>query len=103
MLALHSCPLLVLGLLAISDIPVKGISSHSVSNTVNRYELSIQSKIRVHPRILHLFPNLRADNINLLLRVAQHAREKSVGESLEAFHDLEVVPGADFFLQIPYQ
>ena len=55
----------------------------------------------MHPRILHLFPNLRADNINLFLRVAQHTREESVGESFEAFHDLEVVPGAHFFLRYP--
>ena len=55
----------------------------------------------MHPRILHLLPDLRTDNINLLLRVAQNAREESVGERFEAFRDLEVVPGAHFFLRYP--
>lgn len=55
----------------------------------------------MHPRILHLLPDFRTDDINLLLRVAQNAREEGVGERFEAFRDLEVVPGAHFFLRYP--
>ena len=53
----------------------------------------------MHLRILHFLPNLSTDDIDLLLRVAQHTREKSIGERFETFHDLEIVPGADFFLR----
>ena len=53
----------------------------------------------MHLRILHFLPNLSTHNIDLLLRVAQHAREKRIGERFETFHDLEVVPGADFLLR----
>lgn len=53
----------------------------------------------MHLGTLHFFPDLRAYDIDLLLRIAQNTREKSVGESFETFHDLKVVPSADFFLQ----
>ena len=53
----------------------------------------------MHARILHLLPNLVAHDINLLARVLEHAAEEGVSEGLEALHDLQVVPGADFFLR----
>ena len=53
----------------------------------------------MHLGVLHLLPDLGADDIDLLLRVAQHAREERIGEGFEALHDLEVVPGADFLLR----
>ena len=53
----------------------------------------------MHPRILHLLPDLVANHINLLFRVLQHPREERVGERLETLHDLQVIPGADFFLR----
>ena len=52
----------------------------------------------MHPRILHLLPDLVAHDVDLLARVPEHAGEEGVGEGLEALHDLQVVPGADFFL-----
>ena len=62
-------------------------------------EWRLQGEISMHPRILHLLPDLVANDINLLARVLEHAREEGVGEGLEALHDLQVVPGADFFLR----
>lgn len=56
-------------------------------------------KISMHVRIFHLSPDLRTNDIDLLLRVVQKTREKSVKESFETFRDLEVVPGADFLLR----
>ena len=53
----------------------------------------------MHLRILHFLSYLSADDIDLRLSVAQDAREKGVGEGFETFHDLEVVPGADFLLR----
>ena len=53
----------------------------------------------MHPRILHLLSDLVANDVNLLARVLEHAGEEGVGEGLEALHDLQVVPGADFFLR----
>ena len=57
----------------------------------------------MHIGIFHFCPDLRTDDIDLSLRVVQKTREKSVEGSFETFHDLEVVPGADFFLQMPDQ
>ena len=67
----------------------------------NRYEwnFALQSKISMHARILHLLSDLVTNDINLLLRVLEHAREERVGEGLETLHDLQVIPGADFFLR----
>ena len=59
-----------------------------------------QVEISVHLWISHFFPNLRTDDIDLLLRVAQNAREEGVSESFETFHDLEVIPGADSFCEM---
>lgn len=59
---------------------------------------SLQVKHCVHFRISHLLPDLGADDIDFFLRVPQCAREQCVGESFEAFFDLEVVPGANLFL-----
>ena len=53
----------------------------------------------MHARIPHLLPDLVADHVNLPARVLEHAREEGVGEGLEALHDLQVVPGADFLLR----
>ena len=53
----------------------------------------------MHARVLHLLPDLVANDINLLLRILEHAREEGVGEGFETLHDLQVVPGADFFLR----
>lgn len=53
----------------------------------------------MHLGIFHLLPDLRTHNIDLLLRIAQRTGEKTISKSFETFHDLEVVPGADFFLQ----
>ena len=52
----------------------------------------------MHPWILHLLPDLVTDDVDFLLLVAEHAGEEGVGEGFEALHDLQVVPGADFFL-----
>lgn len=60
--------------------------------------IDLQIKKRMHPGIPHLLPDLVAHDVDFLLRVAEHAGEEGVGEGLEAFHYLEVVPGADFFL-----
>ena len=56
-------------------------------------------EVSVHLGVLHLLADLGTDDIDLLLRVAQNAREKSIREGFEAFHDLEVVPGADLLLR----
>ena len=58
----------------------------------------IQINKSVHLRVLHILSDLRAHDIDLLLRVAQRAREERVGVGFEALHGLEVVPRADFFL-----
>ena len=62
-------------------------------------DFALQSKVSMHARILHLLPDLVTNDINLLLRVLEHAREERVGEGLETLHDLQVIPGADFFLR----
>ena len=54
----------------------------------------------MHFRILHFFPDIRTDNLDFRLGHSKVPGEESIGEAFEAFHDLEVVPGADFFLQI---
>ena len=59
----------------------------------------LQRKISMHARILHLRPDLVAHDVHLLARVPEHAREEGVGEGLEALHDLQVIPGADFLLR----
>ena len=56
----------------------------------------------MHIRILHFLPNLGTNDIDLLLRVTQHAGEERIGEGFEALHYLEVVPGADVLLQFMY-
>ena len=61
-------------------------------------EFALQSKISMHLRILHLLPDLVTNHINLLFRVLERLREDLVGEGLETLHDLQVIPGADFFL-----
>ena len=53
----------------------------------------------MHARVLHLLADLAADDVDLLLAVAEDAGEEGVGEGLEALHNLEVVPGADFLLR----
>lgn len=68
-------------------------------NRTDKVGIALQSEIRMHARILHLLPDLVANDVNLLARVLEHAREERVGEGLEALHDLQVVPGADFFLR----
>ena len=60
---------------------------------------ALQIKVSMHPRILHLLPNLVTNHINLVFRVLQHPREERVGERLETLHDLQVIPGADFLLR----
>ena len=59
---------------------------------------SLQIEHGVHLRILHLGTDLCTHNIDLLLRIAQLSSEDSVGESLKTFADLQIVPGANFFL-----
>ena len=49
-------------------------------------------------RILQLSPDLSTKHVHLLLRITQLTRKQRVPESLEAFLDLQVVPGSDFFL-----
>ena len=51
-------------------------------------------------RILQLSSNLRTKHIHLPLRIAQLTREERVPESFETFLNLQVVPGADFFLGV---
>ena len=60
--------------------------------------VDLQVKVDVYPRILHLLPDLRTHHINLLLRVAQSTLEDDISESFETFHDLEEIPGPNFFL-----
>lgn len=91
---LELSPSPILGLLAIDGVPVTGVSANSWSGIWT----TLQIEISVHLGGFHLFPDLRTYDIDLLLRVAQNAREESVGERFETLHDLEVVPGADFFL-----
>ena len=62
-------------------------------------DIALQSKVSMHLRILHLLPDLVTNHINLLFRVLVHPREEPVGEGLETLHDLQVIPGADFFLR----
>ena len=62
---------------------------------------SLQMEHSMHLRVLHLSPDLRAENIHFSLRIAQLPREESVPERLKAFLDLQVVPGANFFLHSP--
>ena len=57
-----------------------------------------QVEHHVQLRISHLLPNGRADDVDFRFRVAELAGEEGKGEGFETFHDLEVVPGADFFL-----
>ena len=59
----------------------------------------LQREISMHARILHLGPDLVAHDVHLLARVPEHAREEGVGKGLEALHDLQVIPGADFLLR----
>ena len=53
----------------------------------------------MHLRVPHILADLGADDVDLLLRVAEHAGEEGVGEGFEALHRLQVVPRADFFLR----
>ena len=48
--------------------------------------------------ILELSSDLGADDLDFFDAVAQFAREECVGECFEAGADLQLVPGADFFL-----
>ena len=100
----QSCPpshLILVGFLAVGNIPMKerGINAHSAIRLDGWMAENLHVKVSVHLRVLHLLPNLGTDHIDLLLRVAQLAREKSIGEGFEAFHDLEVIPGADLLLR----
>ena len=52
----------------------------------------------MHLRILYLRSYLSTHHIHLLLRILQQPREERIGESLEAFVDLQVIPRTDFFL-----
>lgn len=52
----------------------------------------------MHRRILDFLPDIRTDNLDFRLGHTQVPGEESVGERFEPFHDLEVIPGADFFL-----
>lgn len=49
-------------------------------------------------RVLYLLPDVGADDLDLGLGVPEATGEEGVGESFEALHDLEIIPGADFFL-----
>lgn len=49
-------------------------------------------------RVLHLSSDLGTDNIDLLLRIPKVASKECIGESFETLGDLQVVPGANFFL-----
>ena len=59
----------------------------------------MQMEHDVDLRVFHFFPDVRANHFDFLFRVAQVPSEESEGEGLEAFHDLEVVPGANLFLR----
>lgn len=49
-------------------------------------------------RVLYLSPDLGADNIDLPLRVSKVASKECIGEGFETLRDLQVIPGANFFL-----
>lgn len=96
----HSFPV---GFLAISDIPMKGggeVNPHSGKRLAGWIGRDLHVEVSVHLGVLHFLPNLGTHHIDLLLRVAQHAREERIGEGFETFHDLEIVPGADFLLSV---
>ena len=50
-------------------------------------------------RVLEIFAGVRAQDLDLLLSVAEGVREDVQREGLEAFGALQVVPGADFLLE----
>lgn len=54
----------------------------------------------VHCRVLHLLPNVCANNLDFGLGVSQMPGKEGVSETFEAFHNLKVIPGAHFFLLI---
>lgn len=54
----------------------------------------------MHLRIFNLLPDVRADDLDLVYSVSGFTGEESEGKGFETFHDLKVVPGADFFLKL---
>ena len=58
----------------------------------------LQMKHHMQFRISHLFPNSRAYNVDLSFGVAELAGEEGEFGGFEAFHYLEVIPSANFFL-----
>ena len=60
-------------------------------------DVYIYIEVSVHLITLHFIPDLHTYDIDLLLRVAQDTRGKSVSEGFETVYDREEVPGVDFF------
>ncbi len=60
--------------------------------------LNSQMEHCMHIRVLHFSPDVGTDDIDLLLRVSKLASEECIGEGFETLADLQVIPGADFFL-----
>lgn len=53
----------------------------------------------MHVRVFDFFPDAGAHDIDLLLGISQLAGEQSIRECFETFHDLQMVPRSDFFLE----
>lgn len=60
--------------------------------------MNVQMKQGVHFWILDFPPDIGADDVDFLLRIAQLARENGVGECFQTFGDLEIIPCPDVFL-----
>ena len=62
-------------------------------------EKNVQMKHGVHLGVLHLLADVGANDLDLLLGVAQLPREERVCKAFETLRDLQVVPRAHFFLR----
>lgn len=49
-------------------------------------------------RVLHLLPDIGANDFDFGLGVPKATSEEGVGETFEALHDLEIIPRANFLL-----
>lgn len=54
----------------------------------------------VHLRVFDFLPDVGAKDFDFGLGISKMAGEEGISEAFETFHDLEVIPGAHFFLLV---
>ena len=70
----------------------------SAFSQLSRRREYVHMKHGMYFGILHLFTDICTDHVDFLGRIAQLMGKELVQEALEAFHNLQVIPCADFFL-----